>query len=197
MLTAAITALGQLEGRPRSAATVLAPATWSRTRRSASRASASRCSSPSLRTKASRTIAGFSGSARSRRAPPRSAEPPIALGLTAADGGATAMLDVSDGLSIDAARIARASRVSLDLDPEALAAGFGTQKGERVPLDAMLHGGEDHGLLAAFRRRRSCLPGSCRSARCANGWTTARRCCWAGSRASRAAGTLHRSAPGS
>ncbi|CAG7616353.1 Thiamine-monophosphate kinase [Leucobacter soli] len=77
-------------------------------------------------------------------------EPPIALGLTAADGGATAMLDVSDGLSIDAARIARASGVSLDLDPEALAAGFGTQKGERVPLDAMLHGGEDHGLLAAF-----------------------------------------------
>lgn len=76
--------------------------------------------------------------------------PPIRLGVSAALAGATAMLDVSDGLSLDAARIARASGVRIELDPGLLAAGFGEQGGESVPLEAMLHGGEDHGLLAAF-----------------------------------------------
>ncbi|PZF54996.1 thiamine-phosphate kinase [Curtobacterium sp. MCSS17_008] len=64
--------------------------------------------------------------------------PPIADGPTAADAGATAMLDLSDGLAIDAGRLARASRVSLALD-------------DVPPLDTLaLHGGEDHGLLATF-----------------------------------------------
>lgn len=77
-------------------------------------------------------------------------DPPIRLGARAALAGATAMLDVSDGLALDAARIADASEVSLDLDPALLAAGFGEQRGETVPLEAMLFGGEDHGLLATF-----------------------------------------------
>lgn len=77
-------------------------------------------------------------------------EPPIHLGMRAARAGATAMLDVSDGLTLDAARIGRASSVLLDLDPLALHAAFGEQNGESVPLDAMLYGGEDHGLLATF-----------------------------------------------
>lgn len=76
--------------------------------------------------------------------------PPIALGVAAANAGATAMLDVSDGLSIDAARISRASGVVIDLDARALERCFGTQRGEQVSLEAMLYGGEDHGLLATF-----------------------------------------------
>lgn len=65
--------------------------------------------------------------------------PPIAAGVAAARAGATAMLDLSDGLAIDARRLAAASAVSLDLDPEAL----------DDPI-AALEGGEDHALLATF-----------------------------------------------
>ncbi|MDO4241386.1 MAG: thiamine-phosphate kinase [Microbacteriaceae bacterium] len=44
--------------------------------------------------------------------------PPIGAGIAAAEAGASAMLDVSDGLAIDAARIAKASGVSLNLFSE-------------------------------------------------------------------------------
>ncbi|ROP60511.1 thiamine-phosphate kinase [Curtobacterium sp. PhB115] len=64
--------------------------------------------------------------------------PPIADGPRAAAAGATAMLDLSDGLAIDAGRLARASGVTLDLS-------------DAADLDDVaLHGGEDHGLLATF-----------------------------------------------
>lgn len=75
---------------------------------------------------------------------------PIGLGVIAARAGATAMMDVSDSLSIDADRLARASGVALDLDPALLETGFGVQRGVAVPVAAMLTGGEDHGLLATF-----------------------------------------------
>lgn len=75
---------------------------------------------------------------------------PIHLGASAARAAATAMLDVSDGLSLDASRIARASGVRVNLDAAALTAGFGEQRGEHVSIEAMLFGGEDHGLLATF-----------------------------------------------
>jgi thiamine-monophosphate kinase len=65
--------------------------------------------------------------------------PPIADGVRAAEGGATAMLDVSDGLALDARRIAEASGVRIDLDAAALAPGD-------------LDGGEAHALLATFGR---------------------------------------------
>lgn len=74
--------------------------------------------------------------------------PPIADGSAAATAGATAMLDLSDGLAIDARRLALASGVALDLSAEAVAAGFPFD----VPHDPRLclDGGEDHSLLATF-----------------------------------------------
>lgn len=76
--------------------------------------------------------------------------PPIELGTVAADAGATAMMDVSDSLSLDAARLAEASCVAIALESDLLESGFGMQCGEPVSVAAMLTGGEDHGLLATF-----------------------------------------------
>ncbi|MBK0421106.1 thiamine-phosphate kinase [Leucobacter sp. CSA2] len=77
-------------------------------------------------------------------------ESPVRLGVAASIAGASAMMDVSDSLSIDAARMAEASGVSIELDSSLLAEGFSEQRGVHVPVSAMLTGGEDHGLLAAF-----------------------------------------------
>ena len=66
--------------------------------------------------------------------------PPISAGVAASVAGATAMLDVSDGLALDAARIAEASGVHIDLSSAAL--------GPDVAI--ALAGGEDHALLACF-----------------------------------------------
>ncbi|PPB50562.1 thiamine-phosphate kinase [Arthrobacter pityocampae] len=81
--------------------------------------------------------------------------PPLALGPAAAVAGASAMLDISDGLIRDAGRIATASGVGLDLDPEALRqyAAPLEEAAALLGVDAMewvLGGGEDHGLLATF-----------------------------------------------
>lgn len=71
--------------------------------------------------------------------------PPIAFGQIAADAGATAMMDVSDGLALDAGRMADASDVTLAFDATALdGLAFGSDR-ERA-----IGGGEDHGLLATF-----------------------------------------------
>ncbi|ALX66873.1 thiamine-phosphate kinase [Microbacterium sp. XT11] len=67
--------------------------------------------------------------------------PPIGLGPVAAVAGATAMMDVSDGLALDARRLADASGVTVALRSDAL--------GERP--ERALAGGEDHALLATFR----------------------------------------------
>ncbi|WP_125099625.1 thiamine-phosphate kinase [Leucobacter chromiireducens] len=85
--------------------------------------------------------------------------PPIPLGIAAAAAGASAMMDVSDALSIDAHRLASASGVALRLDAARLRAGFGVQQGVAVPVEAMLSGGEDHGLLATFPAAAAVPPG--------------------------------------
>lgn len=66
--------------------------------------------------------------------------PPIGLGAVAATAGATAMMDISDGLALDARRMAAASGVTIALDSALLGAD---------PARA-LAGGEDHALLATF-----------------------------------------------
>ncbi|WP_306919624.1 MULTISPECIES: thiamine-phosphate kinase [unclassified Arthrobacter] len=81
--------------------------------------------------------------------------PPLAAGPLARQAGATAMMDISDGLVRDGGRLAAASGAVLNLDPAALrslavpllpAAGLlGTE-----PMAWVLGGGEDHGLLATF-----------------------------------------------
>ncbi|MDA0562818.1 thiamine-phosphate kinase [Streptomonospora sp. S1-112] len=86
--------------------------------------------------------------------------PPYAEGPRAVRLGARAMLDVSDGLVQDLGHIARASGVAVDLDSAALvpdpalveAAALLEQLGaaRRAPVEHMLFGGEDHALAAAF-----------------------------------------------
>jgi thiamine-monophosphate kinase len=82
---------------------------------------------------------------------------PLAAGPAAAAAGATAMLDVSDGLVRDAARIAVASAVQIDLGAPELVLAEDLERlrdvGEALavdPVDWVLGGGEDHGLLATF-----------------------------------------------
>ncbi|MFF2051478.1 thiamine-phosphate kinase [Leifsonia sp. NPDC058194] len=77
--------------------------------------------------------------------------PPIADGPSAAEAGATAMLDLSDGLALDARRVAEASGVAIDLDPALLG----------DDPRAALTGGEDHSLFAAFPAGTA-LPGGFR-----------------------------------
>ncbi|WP_256841338.1 thiamine-phosphate kinase [Ornithinimicrobium cryptoxanthini] len=80
-------------------------------------------------------------------------DPDLSQGPRAADSGALAMLDVSDGLVRDAGRIATASSVRVDLDEEVLAGSAGVYEpvlGARTALDCVLSGGEEHSLLAAF-----------------------------------------------
>ncbi|KHK97481.1 thiamine-monophosphate kinase [Microbacterium mangrovi] len=66
--------------------------------------------------------------------------PPIGLGPIAARAGASAMMDVSDGLALDARRMASASAVTIDLSSASIGGD----------LAVALAGGEDHALLATF-----------------------------------------------
>lgn len=82
-------------------------------------------------------------------------KPPIASGVSAALAGATSMIDISDALSLDAARVAKASEVAIHLSRKDLD-GFCAMVEEpalalgAVAIDWVLHGGEDHSLLATF-----------------------------------------------
>lgn len=90
--------------------------------------------------------------------------PPLTAGPLARDAGATAMMDISDGLVRDGGRMAAASGAVLNLDAAALALLavplraaaelLGTE-----PLAWVLGGGEDHGLLATFPAGLQLPPG--------------------------------------
>ncbi|WP_111766285.1 thiamine-phosphate kinase [Nakamurella deserti] len=84
----------------------------------------------------------------------REPQPPLAAGPVAAALGATAMIDVSDGLVADVGHIAEASGVAIDIRSTALdlnprlvevAAALG-----KDPLTWVLTGGDDHALVATF-----------------------------------------------
>ena len=104
--------------------------------------------------------AGFATLSRGFRSPKaavdahRVPQPPYAAGPQAADAGATAMIDVSDGLLADVGHIALASGVVVDLEtaaftiPEAVttvADALGTD-----PIRFVLTGGDDYALAATF-----------------------------------------------
>jgi thiamine-monophosphate kinase len=72
----------------------------------------------------------------------RRPQPPYAAGLALAEAGATSMCDVSDGLVGDAAHLAEASGVTIDLDLTALR----TLGAPGVTDEELLTGGEDHAL---------------------------------------------------
>jgi thiamine-monophosphate kinase len=80
--------------------------------------------------------------------------PPYRAGTQAAVAGATAMIDVSDGLLADLGHIARASAVGIDLHgrelaPEARLTAAAAEFGGDA-LEWVLAGGEDHALVATF-----------------------------------------------
>lgn len=80
-------------------------------------------------------------------------DPDLTQGPRAAEAGATAMIDVSDGLVRDSRRLAEASAVRVDLAEEQLAelsAEYEPVLGARTAVDCVLSGGEEHSLLATF-----------------------------------------------
>ncbi|HEY1838823.1 MAG TPA: thiamine-phosphate kinase [Mycobacterium sp.] len=82
-------------------------------------------------------------------------QPPYRQGRVAADAGALAMIDVSDGLVGDVGHLAEASGVAVDLSTEALSADREVLVGAAGavgvdPWNWVFGGGEDHALVAAF-----------------------------------------------
>ena len=104
--------------------------------------------------------AGFAALSRGFRSPKAAVDahrvphPPYAAGPQAADAGATAMVDVSDGLLADVGHIAVASDVVIDLEtaaftiPEAVTTVAGALGIE--PIQFVLSGGDDYALVATF-----------------------------------------------
>ncbi|EIE97932.1 thiamine-phosphate kinase [Saccharomonospora glauca] len=85
----------------------------------------------------------------------RCPDPPYAAGPAAALAGATAMIDVSDGLLADLGHLAECSGVGIDVQSDRLTVperlvDVGAALGAD-PMHWVLTGGEDHALAATFR----------------------------------------------
>ncbi|GIF67171.1 thiamine-monophosphate kinase [Asanoa ishikariensis] len=84
---------------------------------------------------------------------------PYAAGPAAARAGATAMLDVSDGLLQDLGHIARASKVAIDIDRSAFEVPPQMRDAAQAlgvdPYHWVLGGGDDHALAATFPSDRT------------------------------------------
>jgi thiamine-monophosphate kinase len=104
--------------------------------------------------------AGFAVLSRGFRSPVqvvnahRRPEPPYQEGPRAAELGATAMTDVSDGLVADLGHIAEASGVRIDLERDALAPPSKLRDVASAlnadPMNWVLGGGDDYALVATF-----------------------------------------------
>ena len=86
----------------------------------------------------------------------RRPQPALAMGLRLARAGATAMIDVSDGLAGDALHLAEASGVGVEVHDAAVPLAPGVAEAAallgRDPLELALGGGEDFVLAAALPR---------------------------------------------
>jgi thiamine-monophosphate kinase len=97
-------------------------------------------------------LARFPGLAAAHRRP----QPALAMGLALARAGATAMIDVSDGLAGDALHLAEASGTGLEIHDSAVPLAPGVAEAAallgRDPMELALGGGEDFVLAAALPR---------------------------------------------
>jgi thiamine-monophosphate kinase len=142
-LTIAVTALGDLGGRPPVVRTGARPGDV-----------------VAVNGRLGFAAAGYTVLSRGFRTPKllveafRRPEVPYSAGPEAARLGATAMIDVSDGLLADLGHIATASRVAIDLRREAFAVPGQIRDAAAAlsvdPLQWILTGGDDHPLAATF-----------------------------------------------
>lgn len=142
-LTVAVTALGDLGGRPPVVRSGARPGDV-----------------VAVNGRLGYAAAGYTVLSRGFRTPKllveafRRPEVPYAAGPEAARHGATSMIDVSDGLLADLGHIAAASGVAIDLTREAFAVPVQIRDAALAlsvdPYDWILGGGDDHALAATF-----------------------------------------------
>ena len=94
--------------------------------------------------------------------------PRVAAGMALAAGGASAMIDVSDGFALDLLRLLRASGTGCKVDSQALPVDAGLSAlrdlpGAPDPLELALTGGEDFELICTLAPDD--FPGACEAVR--------------------------------